>query len=114
MSEPVQLDPAALTRLKDWGGEELIAKMAGLFLQNAEERMQQIRDGVQSGEAELVERGAHSLKSTSANLGAMKLRDLAEELEERAMGGESGSLQDRLAELEELYEASCAAVGELV
>lgn len=114
MSEPIRLDPAALSRLQDWGGEELVGRMAGLFLANTPERVKQIRDGVTEEKAELVERGAHSLKSTSANLGAMELRDLAAEMEDRAMRGESGALAGDLARLEELYEATRAAVGELL
>lgn len=114
MSEPIRLDPEALSRLKDWGGQELVGKMAGLFLANTPERIKQIRDGVAEGKAELVERGAHSLKSTSANLGAMHLRDLAAELEEQAMKGESGELKGRLTELEDLYQGTRAAVEQLL
>lgn len=113
MTEPIALDPEALARLREWGGEALMAKMLELFLANTPERMDQIRRGIDRGDAKLVERGAHSLKSTAANLGAGRLRELAAELEDRAVAGESATLEGRLPELEQAYDLARKAVESL-
>ncbi|MEJ2206243.1 MAG: Hpt domain-containing protein [Gemmatimonadota bacterium] len=83
-SEPV--DPAALERLRAWGGEKLLKEILHLFLANAPQRMDQIRNGVVGSDAEEVERGAHSLKSTAANVGAMQVSLLSTEFGSTASG----------------------------
>lgn len=113
MTEPVDLEPQALARLRDWGGEELLGKMVDLFLANTPHRMDQIREGITRSRPELVERGAHSLKSTALNLGAQSLGEMAARFEDRAVAGESGALEDRLPELEETYEMARRAIEAL-
>lgn len=113
MNEPIGLESEALARLRDWGGEELLGKMVDLFLANTPERMDQIREGIVRSKPELVEQGAHSLKSTAANLGAEDLRKLAAGFEDRALAGESRGLQEELPELEEAYDRARRAVEAL-
>jgi HPt (histidine-containing phosphotransfer) domain-containing protein len=93
------LDPAAFVRLREWGGDELLRKMIDLFLQNTPKRMEQIRAGVRDGDAEAIEDGAHSLKSSCANLGAEAARSRAAAMEQL---GEDGRLEEARALLPEL------------
>ena len=71
----------ALERLKEWGGDKLAAQMVRLFLKNSGVRMDQIRKGVTEEDHDEAERGAHSLKSSAANVGAESLRALATAIE---------------------------------
>ena len=68
------LDTVALDKLYEWGGAELKDKMIELFSQNAPDRLEGVRAGLGSGDLELAERSAHSLKSSAANLGAQAVR----------------------------------------
>jgi len=43
-----------------------------------------LRKGVDANDASIVQKAAHSLKSSSANLGALQLAQLCKELENRA------------------------------
>ena len=90
MSESDILDQSALDRLRDWGGEKLLRQMIRLFLENAPARMAQIREGLSEGDVKESEKGAHSLKSSAANVGALRVRDIAANME-RALRSSTAS-----------------------
>ena len=79
MSE--MLDPSAIERLKDWGGARLAKKVVRLFLDASSERVDQVRGAFSGGVLRDAERGAHSLKSSAANLGATRLQELSATME---------------------------------
>ncbi len=99
MSHEVQsVDPAALVRLKEWGGDSLVDQLIELFVATMPERLAAVRGALSGGELEVGARGAHSLRSTSKNLGAERLSELAAEVE-RALNQEDrdiGPLVERL------------------
>jgi HPt (histidine-containing phosphotransfer) domain-containing protein len=65
----------ALARLD--GDLELHTEIVGLYLEDAPLQLRGIRQGIETGDAQLTERSAHSLKSASANIGAELMRELA-------------------------------------
>jgi HPt (histidine-containing phosphotransfer) domain-containing protein len=84
------LDPAALDRLKRFGGGKLLREMIALFLVAAPERLAAARAGVDAGDASEMEMALHSLKSSSAQLGAMRMQRLSEQGEQLARSGSAG------------------------
>jgi HPt (histidine-containing phosphotransfer) domain-containing protein len=104
MTESPVLDLQVLERLRDWGGRDLVPRMIDLFLADGQKRIDEIRAGLRDGDAPVVERGAHSLKSGAANLGASRLRFLAAELEEVAARGEPSRLAELVGRVEEAFE----------
>ncbi len=98
------LDPGALVRLREWGGVALVGKMVELYLKLAPERIQEVREGLAAGDAARAERGAHSLKSSSANLGGERLRRLCQLIEDAAEDGELERARALLPHLETAYE----------
>ena len=106
MTETQIIDPQALDRLREWGGDKLAGQMVRLFLKNSGTRMEQIRTGVNGGDLEEAERGAHSLKSSAANIGAEVLRTLATRIESAALDGNSQDAEALLPELESAYAAA--------
>lgn len=110
MTDSQIIDPEALDRLREWGGDKLAGQMVRLFLKNSGVRMDQIRNGAGAGDVEEAERGAHSLKSSAANIGAEVVRTYATQVE-------SASLEDDVEEvrriLPELEAAYAAAISEL-
>lgn len=108
MTEPSSIDPEALDRLREWGGEKLLSQMLRLFLDNSLVRMEQIREGAGPEGLERAEQGAHSLKSSAANVGARDVRALAAEIEERAGEGELEAVQGLLPRLETAYATARA------
>jgi HPt (histidine-containing phosphotransfer) domain-containing protein len=116
------LDRAALERLKDWGGPELRDQMIALFLENTPVRVQNVLDGLGAGDRELAHRAAHSLKSTSSNVGAEALGAIAGRIEVLLATGEGtgageGPISDEAAarallpELESALRDALTALG---
>ncbi len=105
MTDPQVIDPQALERLKEWGGEKLAGQMVRLFLKNSGTRMDQIRAGVAGDDPAETERGAHSLKSSAANIGAESLRTLATRIESAALDEDLARMKEILPELDTAYSA---------
>jgi two-component system, sensor histidine kinase and response regulator len=113
MTDSQVIDPQALERLKEWGGDKLAAQMVRLFLKNSGMRMDQIRAGVAQEDPEEAERGAHSLKSSAANIGAETLRTLATRVESASLEENVEALKLLLPELESAYAAAMAELESL-
>ena len=97
------LDPEAIARLRRLGGDALAGKMAALFLDLAPPRLAAARVGLEAGDLDAVRRAAHSLKSSSGNVGAYAMVEAAGRLEDDAERGAPA------AELEALLSALTAA-----
>jgi HPt (histidine-containing phosphotransfer) domain-containing protein len=110
MTDSLIIDPQALDRLREWGGDKLAGQMVRLFLKNSGTRMDQIRAGVAEANMQEAERGAHSLKSSAANIGAENLRTLATRMESAAL---DESVQNARALLPDLESAYADAMREL-
>ncbi len=96
---PVVLDPAALDRLKEWGGDALLGRMVSLFLELGPERVATLTEALSAGDLEVLERTAHSLKSSSGNVGALRLSADAARLETAARAARPDNAQETLTEL---------------
>jgi HPt (histidine-containing phosphotransfer) domain-containing protein len=103
MTDSQIIDPQALDRLREWGGDKLAGQMVRLFLKNSGTRMDQIRAGAEGGDLEEAERGAHSLKSSAANIGAEVLRTLATRMESAALEANPEEARSLLPEIETAY-----------
>lgn len=106
MTDSQVIDLEALERLKEWGGDKLAAQMVRLFLKNSGSRMGQIRTGVSEGDLEETERGAHSLKSSAANIGAETLRTLVTKIESAAIEQDFSMMTETLPEVNAAYAAA--------
>ena len=70
------------------GGDEIIRKIMRAFLDSSEGYMQGIKDAIASEDAESIRRLAHTLKSSTANIGAEKASALFKQLEIYGRAGE--------------------------
>jgi len=111
MTDSQVLDPQALDRLREWGGDKLAGQMVRLFLKNSGTRMDQIRTGTAEGDPDEAERGAHSLKSSAANIGAESLRTLATNVETASLDVDLERLKELLPEIEAAYAAAMAELA---
>ncbi len=110
MTESDAIDPKAIARLREWGGDKLVGQMVKLFLANSPARVDQIRAGLESNDAQESERGAHSLKSSAANVGGEEVRRIALEMEGAAAKGDLEAVRGLLPSLEEAYQRTRAAL----
>ncbi len=108
MTDSTTLDPTALARLREWGGDKLAGQMVRLFLDNSGTRIDQIRAGAAGDDVSEAENGSHSLKSSAANVGAHVLGGLAGEIESAAASGDLDAVQKIVPGLEDAYSRAIA------
>jgi HPt (histidine-containing phosphotransfer) domain-containing protein len=111
-----EIDSRALARVLRMGGPGLLGRLVETALGNLETRRCELAAAVAVGDAAAAERAAHSLKSSSRNLGATTLGNLAETAEHLAAEGHGGwpaaaheLLGADLAELRRSLERATAA-----
>jgi HPt (histidine-containing phosphotransfer) domain-containing protein len=110
MEELPLVDLAQMERLNDWGGPDLQKKMVDLFLSHAQERLDQIKEGISSGDRVKAETGAHTLKSSAGNVGAQRVQALAQNAEALAEAGSLEEVEALLPTLQEEFDAACTAL----
>jgi HPt (histidine-containing phosphotransfer) domain-containing protein len=103
IAEPVSLDPEALERLRRFGGAKLLGEMVRLFLDAAPARIAAAREGSDAGDATATELALHSLKSSSAQLGAMRMHRLCGQGEQLAKSGDLGIVGLLVSDLEDEF-----------
>jgi HPt (histidine-containing phosphotransfer) domain-containing protein len=101
--DPTITDPAALARLEEWGGPKLSSEIIRLFIKHGPERMDQIRSALTGSELDEAERGAHSLKSSAANVGAEEVRRIANDVEIASSEDELQRVRELVPNLEEAF-----------
>ncbi len=77
---PISFDKQVLDALHDAIGESMI-NIVDLFLTEVPQQIAQMQQALQAGDLDTATRLAHSLKSSAANLGAMRLAIMAADLE---------------------------------
>ncbi|MCY2958777.1 MAG: Hpt domain-containing protein [Planctomycetota bacterium] len=106
------LDMQVIEGLRELGGEDepgLLLEVIGMFLEDAPTRIREIEQGFASGDIKLLERAAHSLKSASANVGAMQLSSVCKRIEEIARQQKRDGIAELLPESSKAWnEASNA------
>ena len=110
------LDMRVIADLRELGGVEdpgLLAELIELFLKDAPERIGEVESGLASGEIKLVERAAHTLKSSSANIGAVNLSDICKRIEAHARNLERDAITPLLAETSRSFAEAESALRAL-
>jgi PAS domain S-box-containing protein len=81
------LDRAALERIEEAGGPELVAELTELFLADTPGLLETLRRACADGDLVELRRAAHTLKSQGRTFGAGALADVCEQLEAAAAAG---------------------------
>jgi CheY-like chemotaxis protein/HPt (histidine-containing phosphotransfer) domain-containing protein len=106
LAEESVLDPAPLNQIRALqrpGAPSLLAKVIGVYLDNSPTLVQRLREAVAQGDAKALRETAHSLKSSSANLGAASLAALCKELEQMGRDGQLQGAAEKLSALQQHY-----------
>jgi HPt (histidine-containing phosphotransfer) domain-containing protein len=96
-------DAASLDRLKRFGGGKLLGEMISLFLGAAPERIQAARAALEANDVKATEMALHALKSSSAQLGALRMQRLCEQGENIARAGSLENVAVLVRNLEEEF-----------
>jgi len=84
-------------------GTEVLRRVIDIYLDSSPELLQNLYEAHSTGDAEKLKFAAHSFKSSSANLGAMKLADACRELETLGRAGSVEGARALLVKVEEEY-----------
>ena len=106
------LDPEAFRHLLDITGGDLafVDELIDTYLDDAVVQLQAMRQAAADGDVEAMVRPAHSLKSSSANVGATAVTDACRSLEADARSGSVPDAVARVAACQAAFEAASAAL----
>ena len=99
--------------LKNQGHTVALAEMIDSYLETAPPLLAELNQSLSSGDAVTFRRAAHTLKSGSADFGALTLSKLCEQLEEIGKAGELAGAETLLAQAEAIYKQVKIALTEL-
>jgi two-component system, sensor histidine kinase and response regulator len=95
------------------GDMELLGEIIELFKEDSVRQVATIRDALDTKQAEVVRRAAHTLKGTCGNLGVPQAAATALELEKLAATGDISGAQDRFRLLEEQIQRAGKLLDDL-
>ena len=80
---------------------DFLREVIEVFIEDYPNQIRQLQEGVASGDADAVERAAHTLKSSLANLAGKRASDVAYRLEVLGREGNLEAAKGALANLEQ-------------
>jgi two-component system sensor histidine kinase BarA len=111
--EPI--DAAVFANLRDMtgGDHEFVDDLVDTFIDDGRRQVDALQAAVAAGDREALIRPAHSLKSGSLNVGAMRLGVLCRELEETARtSGELPDAAERVGAIASAMDSAAVALLE--
>ena len=109
----VTLDHSAIEAVRQLdpdGQDRLLARLIALYRDDSSQLLADIDNGMKASDAEAIARAAHTLKSSSANLGATNVAAIARQIESSARNGD---LNDMMSSITKLRAQRTVALSEL-
>ena len=106
------IDRETLTTLFDslGGDPDFLAELLDEYFKDAPAQFQTLHEALITGNAETFRRAAHSMKSNSANFGAMTLSGMCKELEEMGRTGQLDGAAPLIVQAETEYQRGKSAL----
>ena len=106
------LQSEAIQAIRDLAGDtpDLLGQIVQLYLESAPALLAQLAAGLAAADLNSIGTAAHSLKSSSANLGAIELSKMCGKLEAAAGTGAIGADVPSLSAIEAEYQQVRAAL----
>ncbi|MCL4792260.1 MAG: Hpt domain-containing protein [Gammaproteobacteria bacterium] len=107
------LDESALDRiraLQQPGSTDLVDRLIGIYLDTSQGLVEKIRTALAAGDARTICAAAHALKSSSGNMGATALTELAGQVECRTRDADLSDAQSLIGRLLEEHQRVTAAL----
>jgi HPt (histidine-containing phosphotransfer) domain-containing protein len=81
-------------------GEDFLVELVDVYLEDTPNRVAQLREAFSAGDTATLVREAHTLKSSSANVGALRLSALAKQMELAGRSGNFAGMDDNVRQFE--------------
>ncbi|HUQ79378.1 MAG TPA: Hpt domain-containing protein [Patescibacteria group bacterium] len=106
------IDQAAFDRLVEMTGGELdfVDELVDTYLEDGRNQVEGLRAAFGRGDTGALVRAAHSLKSSSLNVGALALAERCRALEESGRGGPIGRGHEQVEAIAADFDAAAAAL----
>lgn len=100
------LDCQVIESLRELGGDDdpgLVVELVELFLDDAPKQIQSMLNSIETGDVEVMTRAAHTLKSSSANLGGLRLGDVCLAMENAARQEDLGVYRELISVCQDAF-----------
>ena len=104
------IDPSMLDSLSQFLSPDKLHALLCRYIEDSQRILEQLAESLSVDNAEEARRFVHSLKSTSANVGANSLSALAAELEQLAISKQLDAVAARVEDLHQLFESTKASI----
>ncbi len=101
MGESV-IDRGAVEALVEDIGVEDVIELLDVYLDDAPQQLRSLHAALEARDVQGVASAAHRMKSTSAMMGATRLAEISQEVEERARAGDLSGTEGRASEIADL------------
>ena len=111
MADPNIIDPEAIATLKELNPDDdgaFLREIIGIYLEDTPKRLQDMKASLASGNLVLFTRMAHTIKGSSANVGAVVLAGTAERLEAMSRKDAFVGVEPLVAECEQQFARAAA------
>jgi two-component system, sensor histidine kinase and response regulator len=98
------IDREVLAQLRGLQGEDepdVVAELAGMFLEDAHSQLEAVEEALQKGDAPVIQRVAHTLKGGSGSMGARGMFGLCAQLEDVGASGDLAQGSELLGRIRE-------------
>ena len=117
MSDSSVLDPQAIENLRTLNpgdNDEFLREIVGMFLDDTPQRIADLEQSALSSDVARFTRAAHSIKGSSANIGAIALRAAAEKLEYQSRTHGLAGVADLVAQVKAEFGRAQLALHALI
>ena len=113
-TQVASLDAAVLEQLRslETHSAGLVQRVVSAYVQASTELLARLRRNLSRADAQEVFEAAHALKSSSMNVGANRLAEIARALESSARAGDTDYTDTLVGRMEEEHRRVCTALGE--
>jgi signal transduction histidine kinase/DNA-binding response OmpR family regulator len=108
------LDRRAIETLGQAIGQDQLAELLALFVEDSREHLETIADGQIASDMAVVARSAHSLISSAANVGALHMSTLSRTIQGAAQNDDRAAVTRVARELADAHAATVAAISPLI
>ena len=107
------LDHGALEQIRERdldAGSDVVGRIIAAYLEQSAEHVTLLGEALAGGDAAAVAAAAHTLKSSSAMVGAARLASICADIEQKARVESIEGLDAKLDPLREMYSRVCSAL----
>jgi HPt (histidine-containing phosphotransfer) domain-containing protein len=112
----MSLDQDTLSSLRELASPDqpdFLKQIFALFRDTSPTRLHSIQTALAQGDYSTIAREAHTLKSSSANIGALDLSQICQRLEKAARSSDTASVTLECSKLQPALDAALASIAQL-